>query len=259
MNSSNVDFTYEWTPTSIQKNKLTAGERLFEDSPGRNLDSIVLKGEIGGEKISLTLSQLRGIVSLLHDDLHEKGIYKGTTIMLVNLPGTSDLYNAIYYVSLITMGVRVFMPMQYNLGKMQELVASTEMQYAIIPGKELLSFDRYDPEQRLLLEMNDILIYNHVSLLDTISSFPLHRIIQSGEYKTMTGKGGFHQSYKDIMPDDIAIILATWDANGNANLVKYSQVDLIRQNILVDLPISTQFLPMEADVHSTHRSFHPYR
>ncbi len=184
---------------------LTTGKVLFERKLTGINDPVVLDGTYEDKEISISVSQLQGIVSLLHDELNDLGIHKGTNIMLVSFPASSDLFRTIYFIALVSMGARVFMPRQSNKEELQDWISKTNMQYALIPGMELLRHEQHEQDNAALLEMNDVLISRHVALLDTISSFPLERIILSGEYASMSGNGGQCQSYKNVSPGDEAL------------------------------------------------------
>jgi hypothetical protein len=233
---------------------LTAGKVLFERNLSGISDPIILNGSYGDKEISITVSQLQGIVSLLHDELNDLGIQKGTNIMLVSFPASSELFRAIYFISLITMGARVFMPRKCNVDELQDWISKTNMQYALIPGMELLRHEMHEEENAAMLEMNDVFISRHISLLDTISSFPLERIILSGEYATMSGNGGQSQAYRNVSPGDEALIMAFPGTNGNSALKVYTQEEVIKQALDLKLPISILFRPMEGDEPLSRKS-----
>jgi len=213
----------------------TAGSILFEYSSSRMNDPEVIHGKYADREFSITLSQLQGIVSHLHDELHDLGIHKGTNIMLVSFPSSSALLRDIYFVTLVSMGAKVFMPRKSAKEHLDNWITETSLQYALIPGKELLMQEKHE-EEAVLLEMNEVFINRHVALLDTISSFPLERMLLSGQYTSMTGNGGSSQAYKHVLPGDEALILAFPSLNGNAVLKTFTQQEIIQDAAVLQLP-----------------------
>jgi hypothetical protein len=234
---------------------LTTGKVLFERMFTGINDPVALSGSYEDKEILISVSQLQGIVSLLHDELNDLGIHKGTNIMLVSFPASSDLFRTIYFIALVSMGARVFMPRQCYKEELQDWISKTNMQYALIPGMELLRHEQHELDNAALLEMNEVLISHHVALLDTISSFPLERIILSGEYASISGNGGHCQSYKNVSPGDEALLMTFPGTNGNSALKSFTQEDVVSQALALKLPISILFRPMEGDEPLSRKSF----
>jgi hypothetical protein len=120
---------------------------------------------------------------------------------------------------------------------------------------ELLRHEMHEEDNAALLEMNDVFISRHISLLDTISSFPLERIIISGEYTTMSGNGGQSQAYKNVSPEEEALIMAFPGTNGKSALKVFTHEEVIKQATDMKLPISILFRPMEGDEPLSRKSF----
>ena len=230
---------------NTENNFMTTGRLLFDRNLSGTSDPVVLSSNYGGKEKSFTLSQLKGVVSLLHDELNELGIKKGASIMLVPFPTSSELLQSIYFITLVSMGARVFMPRKCSKEDLLKWITRTSLQYALIPGKELLSHEQHEEDNATLLDLNEIFISRHVSILDTISSFPLEKIILSDEYTSMTGNGGQCQSYLEVQPDEEALILAFPGTNGNNILKSYTQKDIVLQAVPVRLPTSILFPPKE--------------
>ncbi len=221
----------------------TAGKMLFGHRQNIN-DPVVMQGTYDGIEISITNSQLQGIVSLLHDELNEMGIHKGTSIMLVSFPASSEILKNIYFITLVTMGAKVFMPRKNSVQDLGDWISTTHLQYALIPGKELLSHEQHEEDNAMLLEMNDIFISRHVSLLDTISSFPLDRLIRSGDYRSLTGNGGQCQAYLKVLPVDEALVLTFPGTNGKVAFKTYTQQQITEESSSLKLPTSILAHPM---------------
>ena len=251
-NASNVPIH---SSVNLENNVLTTGRFLFDHNHPAGNDPVVLRGIYENREIAITFSQLRGLVSLLHDELYELGIHKGTSIMLVSFPSTSELLKSIYFIALVTMGARVSMPEQSRTEDLQDWISRTNLQYALIPGKEILRHERHEKDNAVLLEMNDIFISRHVALLDTVSSFPLAAIISTGEYPSMNGNGGKCQAYQQVSPGDEALILSIAATPGTKASKAYSQQEIVQQAAALKLPISVLFHPMAAGESSLHKSF----
>lgn len=256
MNNSHPDTRFNAIADSAN-GLLTTGRILFESHRSGISDPLIITGKYEGQEVPITLSQFRGIISRLHDEYHEMGIHKGTCIMLVSFPSTSELLKTIYFVSLVTMGAKVFMPRKCNTDELVEWINNISPEYALIPGKELISHVDFKADNTMLLAMNEIFISQHVALLDTVSSFPLDKIILSKEYLSMTGDGGLYQVYKHVKPDDESLILSFPGTSGTSALKTYTQENIVLQPIPVKLPISTLFRQAEEDEPLTHRPFHP--
>ncbi len=257
MNNSHPDTGFH-APANTVNGLLTTGRILFEGHSSAVSDPQIISGKYQGRDIAITLSQFRGIVSLLHDELFEMGIHKGTRIMLVSFSSTSELLKTIYFVSLVTMGAKVFMPRKCGTDELIDWINKTSPEYALIPGKELISHVDNEAENTMLLAMNEMFISSHVALLDTVSSFPLDKFISSGAYLSMHGDGGRYQVYKQVRPEDEALILNFPGINGNSALKTYTQEEIVLQPIPVKLPISTLFRLAEEDEPSVHKSSRPY-
>jgi len=252
MNNNHPGIHSHPTGEKIEKEFSTTGKILFECLHG-NSNPLIITGRGHEQDITITLTQLQGIVSLLHDEFHDLGIGKGTNIMLVSFPSSSELYKTLYFITLVSMGARVFMPRKSSTEELNEWINKTGMQYALIPGKELMRHEGLEEDNTALLEMNEIFISRHVALLDTIASFPLDRIIQSGKYLYMEGNGGINQVYKQVNPEDETLILSFPGVNGASALKVYSQQEIVEQPIPAKLPISTLFRLMEEDELSAHK------
>jgi hypothetical protein len=242
------DLTLRTSIENIENNFITMGRVLFEHKFPGTLDPVVLSGNYGNKEVSFTFSQLKGVVGLLHNELNELGIHKGVSIMLVPFPTSSELLKSIYLITLVSMGARVFMPRKCSKEELMDWITKTNLQYAIIPGKELLSQEQHEEDNAALLELNDVFISRHVSILDTISSFPLEKIIVSGEYTSMTGNGGRCQAYLEVQPGEEALILTFPGTNGNTILKSYTQLEIVQQAVPLKLPISILFRLMEEGV-----------
>jgi len=239
---------------NLENSFLTTGRFLFELNHPAGNDLVVLKDSYDDKEIVINIAQLRGLVSLLHDEFTELGIQKGTSIMLVSFPASSDLLKSIYFISLVTMGARVFMPHESGREELHDWISNHRIQYALIPGKELLSHEHHENDNAVLLEMNDIFISRHVALLDTISSFPLDKIISSGEYLSMEGSGGKSQVYQHVLPEDESLTLTFHNSYENGNLKTYTQHDIILHATTLKLPISVLTHPMAGGGSSHHKS-----
>ena len=200
----------------------TIGQILFENIPNRNEDSSVIFSHIENQSIEISLSRLRYIVFNLTNKLKEKDIRKGQTIILLNFTGCNEMYTAIYFITLASIGCCVFMPMYSEKQEFSEWIDLTKAKHIIIPEGEVLSLEGHDKEKSDINKIKKICNDKGAKIWDNLSDFNLLELLRTplNEFKNND-----YNDFKDIhnvSPDDEVLIVTTSGTSGRSRMVVYT-------------------------------------
>lgn len=210
-------------PLDITHGVSTLPQMIFRDIPGRSDIDQIIVGHIGNRIITLNLEELRSLVLFMQPFFEAKQINKGATVMLISLPGSTEIMTAVYAIALACRGVRVCMPMQTSKEELGEWVALTQATHAILPSREINDLEGHELEKNHLEAIVHILREKNVEVWDSVMSFPLYHAMISGTYHTLS-----HSPWENVLPPvspfDEALILTTSGSTGKSRLVVYEHI-----------------------------------
>ena len=207
-------------PIEFHGSLVTLPEMLFRNIPGRENTDQVLMGHLGKHMITLTLEELRSLVLFLQPYFEKEGIVRGSTVIVISLPGTTEIMTAIYFIALACRGARVCMPLQCSPKELGNWIIQTEASHAILPTMEINDLEGHELEKNQLLNYKEIFNQYLVQCLDNVSSFPLYHALISDAYHTLD-HSEWERELGHVSPFDEAVIVATSGSTGKSRLVVY--------------------------------------
>src|SRR4030095_8933276 len=131
---------------------LTLGDLIYSLLPHRNEDSRILLSHIEDKYIEITLKEFRFIVAELIKKFSAEDLKPGDTVMLASLPGSNELFNALYFAALTSVGLRCFIPIFPELKDFEDWIRKTEVKAIICPFAEIQALKGYDREKEIATE-----------------------------------------------------------------------------------------------------------
>lgn len=199
----------------------TIQDIIFSKLPHRREECTVLRSHIGDEYIEITLHQLRYIISILSKKISEKDLSPGNTVMLLSLPGCNELFTALYFATLTSMGIRVFMPMFPEIKELEEWIDKTNTKAVIAPLSEINRLNDFEREKITALNIKSLSETKKINFYDSLDSFDILSVIQQSKLQ-LCEKYSF-PLYSFVDPESEAVIVTTSGTSGKTKLVVYEQ------------------------------------
>lgn len=209
-------------PLEVTTDISTIPQMVFGYLPHREAEGQVIAGHLGRQIVRISLEELRSIILFLQPFFEERGIQKGHTVLLLSLPGSSEVMTALYFLALACQGVRVFMPMQCHAGELRGWIKATGITHAILPAQEVRDMDGHLLEKNDLAQIEQVLQEQEVQILDSVMQFPLYHILLQGAYHHWEHRNQ-HSFAPDVLPTDEALVISTSGSTGRSKLVVYRQ------------------------------------
>jgi len=200
----------------------TIGQILFEPLTGRNENCNIILSHIENDYIEISLFRLRLVVLNLIRNFKEKDIRKGQTVILLTFHGCNEMFTALYFIALASMGCRVFMPMYYETVEFSGWIDLTQAAYIILPEGEVMSLDGHEKEKSAIKEIKDIAIDRGVKIWDNLSDFCLLEFLRRTESEWINFQPVVIEDLFTAMPDDEVLIVTTSGTSGRSRLLVYT-------------------------------------
>jgi hypothetical protein len=138
------DLIFENHLKNIRRSGKTIGHMLFEDLPGRDIESKIILSHFENQYIELTLGHIRKIVRNLVAHFDKKKIMPGETVILLTFSGCNEMITAIFFIALAVRGCRIFLPMFSENKEFEEWIKLTGTMHIILPEIEVGGMDGHD-------------------------------------------------------------------------------------------------------------------
>jgi acetylornithine/succinyldiaminopimelate/putrescine aminotransferase/acyl-coenzyme A synthetase/AMP-(fatty) acid ligase len=199
----------------------TIGQILFTPLDGRDENCNIILSHIENDYTEISLFKLRRIVKSLISDFKNKDIHKGETVILLTFNGCNEMFTAIYFLALASMGCRVFMPMYSETLEFSAWVDLSHATHIILPEGEVMSLEGHEKEKSAVKEIKNIASNSGVKIWDNVSDFDLMELMRS-ESKISSSQFVITDDMLTKNPDDEVLIVTTSGSSGQSRLVVYN-------------------------------------
>jgi acetylornithine/succinyldiaminopimelate/putrescine aminotransferase/acyl-coenzyme A synthetase/AMP-(fatty) acid ligase/predicted amino acid dehydrogenase len=198
------------------------GALLFHDLPGRDDRSTVIISHINEELVSITLKELRNLVSKLFLRFHDFGIKKGDTVFLASLECNSEIYIAILFLALCSYGTKVFLPMYLEKDLVEKWNSSTRINFMIIPGEEIFKLNHHDRQKNNIVHLKNFAGKAGIPCLDIFTDLHLNEwVIKPPEGISQKEENLIRKTIEKTRETDIALMITTSGTSGESKIIMY--------------------------------------
>lgn len=200
----------------------TIGQILFEPLTGRDENCNIILSHIENDYIEISLFRLRLVVLNLIRNFKEKDILKGQTVVLLTFHGCNEMFTALYFIALASIGCRVFMPMYSETVEFSNWIDLTQAAHIILPEGEVMSLDGHEKEKSAIKEIKNIAFGRGVKIWDNLSDFGLLELLRRTESELINFQPVVIEDLFSAIPDDEVLIVTTSGTSGRSRLVVYT-------------------------------------
>lgn len=200
---------------------LTLGDLIYSTLPHRNENSTILLSHIEDRYIEITLKEFRFIVSELIKKFSAGDLKPGDTVMLASLQGSNEVFSALYFAALASMGLRCFIPIFPELKDFEEWICKTGTKAIICPFAEIQNLKGYDREKEIATEIRKICSKRSIGFLDSLESFGIVSLIETSK-KTEHDGLAYNNRFNWVKPEMEATVVTTSGSTGKSKLVVYT-------------------------------------
>jgi acetylornithine/succinyldiaminopimelate/putrescine aminotransferase/predicted amino acid dehydrogenase/acyl-coenzyme A synthetase/AMP-(fatty) acid ligase len=200
----------------------TIGQILFEPLTSRDENCNIILSHIENDYIEISLFRLRFVVQNLMLNFKEKDIIKGQTVVLLTFHGCNEMFTALYFVALASIGCRVFMPMYSETVEFSNWIDLTHAEHIILPEGEVMSLDSHEKEKSAIKEIKNIAFSRGVKIWDNLSDFGLLELLRRTENELINFQPVADEDLFTTTPDDEVLIVTTSGTSGRSRLVVYT-------------------------------------
>jgi acetylornithine/succinyldiaminopimelate/putrescine aminotransferase/predicted amino acid dehydrogenase/acyl-coenzyme A synthetase/AMP-(fatty) acid ligase len=200
----------------------TIGQILFEPLEGRHEESNIILSHIENSYTEISLSRLRLVVFDLIHSFKEKNIGKGQTVILVTFHGCNEMFTALYFTALASMGCRVFMPMYYEKSEFLSWIDFSGATHIVIPEGEVMSLDGHEKEKLAIREIKAIAFDHGVKIWDNLVDFGLVDSLRRTQNIPIHTNPLIFEELLTVQPDQDLLIVTTSGTSGRSSLLVYT-------------------------------------
>ena len=200
------------------------GELIFRPLPHRDENALIILSHDNHQFVSISLKQLRFIITHLYKKYKNIGFQKGDTVLITYLNGNNELFIALQFLALTSFGIRVLLPMFMEINELSEWLDITGCKALLISEKEITSLKHHESEMKYLCSINDIVEAKNISSYDLIEDFNLRNLLY---LKPNKNDNESEQIINDtLLKTDLsteALLITTSGSSGKSKLILYEQ------------------------------------
>ena len=216
------DLIFENHLKNIRRSGKTIGHMLFEDLPGRDIESKIILSHFENQYIELTLGHIRKIVRNLVAHFDKKKIMPGETVILLTFSGCNEMITALFFIALAVRGCRIFLPMFSENKEFEEWIKLTGTLHIILPEIEVGGMDGHDKGKSDILKIKSIASGLKVKIWDSNADFTIYNSILGLNETFSCEESQFITELDKISAEDEVLIITTSGTSGKSKLVAYS-------------------------------------
>ena len=210
-------------PLNTRGSAVSIGQLLFEAKNDRDEKSTIILSHLENQYVELSLAQLRHIVAKLITNFQQKNITQGQTVMVIILNGCNELFSALHFLALASMGCRVFLPMFTQLEDFSQWIQLTGSSHILLPEAEVMSLKSHENEKQAISTIKRIAANHNLNTWDQVTAFGLIGLIQNPiPSKDQIQVNLVSQNFTCTDPDQEALIVTTSGSSGESKLVVYT-------------------------------------
>ncbi len=201
---------------------------LFWPLAHRDERSEVVIGHDGPRPVRVTLARLRFIAARLFAEFRAKGIRPGTTVLLANIPGNSELFLALLLNALAAYGARTLLPMFMETAVLEEWLALCGVSTAILPETDIGDLEHHEKEKAILRAVKEAVLRRGLPCYDGLGDFRLREWLYHENPDPDAAAPEVAAAIASTGPRTEALLVSTSGTTGKSKLALYEQGAFIR-------------------------------
>jgi acyl-coenzyme A synthetase/AMP-(fatty) acid ligase len=200
-------------------------ELIFKEIPNRSEDCDVIWSHDDERFVKISLKQLRYIVTNLFEELEEKKILPGDTVILADLLVTNIAFMALVFTALATYGCRVLLPMWVETKEIENWIKISNCKAIIFPENEMTNISKHEREKQVLREIKNIANKTSTPLYDIENDFNIREYLYGdvpSDFKSLENKL-VSKILKETDGSYEIAVFTTSGTSGRSKLVVYDQ------------------------------------
>jgi acetylornithine/succinyldiaminopimelate/putrescine aminotransferase/predicted amino acid dehydrogenase/acyl-coenzyme A synthetase/AMP-(fatty) acid ligase len=203
---------------------------LFQPLAHRDERSEVLISHDGPRLVRVSLPRLRFISARLFAEFRKRGIRPGTTVLLANVPGNSELFLALLFNALAAYGVRTLLPMFMETAVLEEWLDLCGCTAAILPEQDMGDLDHHEKEKAILRVVKETVLRRGLPCYDSLGDFRLRDWLYQDvpDPDAIAAASEVVGAIASTGPQTEALLVSTSGSSGKSKLAVYEQGAFIR-------------------------------
>lgn len=203
---------------------------IFQRLPGRDERSDVIVSHDGPRLIRVSLPRLRSMTARLFEEFRRRDIRPGSTVLLGNIPGNSELFLALLFNALAAYGARTLLPMFMETAILEEWLDLCGCTAAILPERDVGGLDHHEKGKDVLRAVKESVLRRGLPCFDSLGDFRLREMLAEAE-PGPDSAAAFPEvaaAIASIGPGTEALLVSTSGSSGRSKLAVYEQGAFLR-------------------------------